>query len=290
VYHSLDTGKTWTSEKISSWPIRSLFRWRGQVIIGVSAYALTPYSLCTQFVAPSLPWNETILPYFQGVGSEAFSGEFCGSGGSVFIAGVQGDKRAAPAIIRKTMSDTTWHVVSTAILLDGTLLGISAPSASVIFACGSNGMIFKTTDGGDTWTASTVPTTRTLNAIYFYSERRGFAVGDSGTIFYTNNGGDLVVDVGKEPSPAPQEFLLGQNYPNPFNAATVISYKLKMKSFITVTVMDLLGREVAMLVNEEKPAGSYSVRWNAANFPSGVYFYRLTAGSFSETKRLSLIR
>jgi len=290
VYHSLDTGKTWASEKISLWSIRSLFRWRGQVIIGVSAYALTPYSLCTQFVAPSLPWNETILPYFQGLGSEAFSGEFCNGGGAVFIVGVQGDKRTAPAIIRKTMSDTTWHVVSTGILLDGTLLGISAPSASVIFACGSNGMIFKTTDGGDTWTVATVPTTRTLNAIYFYSERRGFAVGDSGTIFYTNNGGDIVVDVGKEPSPAPQEFLLDQNYPNPFNPVTVISYQLSVTSFVAVRVYDLLGREVAILVNEEKPAGNYLARWNATNFPSGVYFYRLIAGGFSETKKLSLIK
>jgi hypothetical protein len=151
-------------------------------------------------------------------------------------------------------------------------------------------MIFKTTDGGDTWTAATVPTTRTLNAIYFYSERQGFAVGDSGTIFYTNNGGDIVVDVGKEPSPAPQEFLLDQNYPNPFNSTTVLSYKLKVKSFTTLTVMDLLGREVAILVNEEKPAGSYSVWWNATNFPSGVYFYGLTTEGFSETKKLSLIK
>lgn len=290
VYHSLDTGKTWASEKISLWPIRSLFRWRDQVIIGVSAYALTPYSLCTQAVAPSLPWNETILPYFQGLGSEAFSGEFCNSGGAIFIVGVQGDLRAAPSIIRKTMSDTTWHVVSTGILLDGTLLGISAPSASVIFACGSNGMIFKTTNGGDTWTAATVPTTRTMNAIYFYNERRGFAVGDSGTILYTNNGGGVVVDVGKEPGPAPKEFLLDQNYPNPFNPVTVINYQLAVNSFVTVRVYDLLGREAAMLVNEEKPAGSYTVRWDATHFATGVHFYRLQAGAFSDTKKLLLLK
>ncbi len=290
VYHSLDTGKTWASEKISLWPIRSLFRWRGQVIIGVSAYALTPYSLCTQTVAPSLPWNETILPYFQGLGSEAFSGEFCNGGGAVFIVGVQGDKRAAPAIIRKTMSDTVWTGVSQGILHDGTFYGISAPSTNTIYVCGDGGMLFKSTNGGDTWNSFIGLTSRSLRAISFFDVNHGFAVGDSGTILHTNNGGGVVVDVGKEPNPAPKEFLLDQNYPNPFNAATVISYELKVKGLVTVTIMDLLGREVAILVNEEKSAGSYSVQWNATNFSSGVYFYRLEAGGFSETRKLSLIK
>ena len=80
------------------------------------------------------------------------------------------------------------------------------------------------------------------------------------------------------------------NYPNPFNAVTVISYQLKVKSFTTVTVMDLLGREVAILVNEQKLAGSYSVRWNATNFPSGVYFYHLIAGSQRQVGKMSLVK
>lgn len=80
------------------------------------------------------------------------------------------------------------------------------------------------------------------------------------------------------------------NYPNPFNAVTVISYQLRVKSFTTVTVLDLLGREVAILMNEEQPAGSYSVRWNATNFPSGVYFYHLNAGSERQVGAMSLVK
>lgn len=75
-----------------------------------------------------------------------------------------------------------------------------------------------------------------------------------------------------------------------FNPTTVISYQLPAKSFVSLRVFDMFGREVAMLVNEEKPAGIYRVRWNAEGYSSGVYFYQLEAGSFSQTRKLLLMR
>jgi hypothetical protein len=86
------------------------------------------------------------------------------------------------------------------------------------------------------------------------------------------------------------KFSLQQNFPNPFNSVTVISYQLAVNSFATVRVYDLLGREVATLMNEEKSAGSYTVQWDATHIASGVYFYRLQAGAFSDTKKLLLLR
>ncbi len=88
----------------------------------------------------------------------------------------------------------------------------------------------------------------------------------------------------------PAYFSLSQNYPNPFNPTTVIGYELPVNSLMTVKVFDVLGREVETLVNECQNAGSHSVTLNAANLPSGVYFYRLEAGSFRETKKLVLIK
>jgi hypothetical protein len=85
-------------------------------------------------------------------------------------------------------------------------------------------------------------------------------------------------------------FALEQNYPNPFNLSTVINYQLPLKSYVTMKIFNLLGQETATLVNEKKEAGSYSVRWNAAGVPSGVYFYRLQTGSFIETKRMVLLK
>jgi len=88
----------------------------------------------------------------------------------------------------------------------------------------------------------------------------------------------------------PRHFVLEQNYPNPFNPTTVISYQLSVVSGVNLRVFDLLGREVAVLVNEEKPAGTYSVIWNATGFPSGLYFYALQAGIQRQTKGMMLIK
>jgi hypothetical protein len=87
-----------------------------------------------------------------------------------------------------------------------------------------------------------------------------------------------------------KEFVLGQNYPNPFNPMTTISFYLPSRSFVSLKVFDMLGREVATIVSEEMQAGNYSQQWNAVNISSGVYFYRLQAGSFTETKKLIVLK
>jgi len=88
----------------------------------------------------------------------------------------------------------------------------------------------------------------------------------------------------------PQEFSLEQNYPNPFNPITNINYELSVKSLVRLKVYNTLGEEVAALVNEEKPAGNYSVRFDGSSLPSGVYIYRLTAGNYTAAKKLVLLK
>jgi 7,8-dihydropterin-6-yl-methyl-4-(beta-D-ribofuranosyl)aminobenzene 5'-phosphate synthase len=91
-------------------------------------------------------------------------------------------------------------------------------------------------------------------------------------------------------SQIPQRFKLEQNYPNPFNPTTTIKYSVPKLSFVTIKIYDVLGNEVATLVNEEKAVGAYELNWNATNLPSGVYFYRLQAGDFVETKKMILLK
>jgi len=86
------------------------------------------------------------------------------------------------------------------------------------------------------------------------------------------------------------EFNLFQNYPNPFNPSTVISYQLPVASNVTLKVYDVLGREIATLVNEEKPAGSYEVDFNANGLSSGVYFYTLRLNDKSYSKSMILMK
>jgi len=86
------------------------------------------------------------------------------------------------------------------------------------------------------------------------------------------------------------EFSISQNYPNPFNPSTNIKYTVGNNQFVSIKVYDVLGNEIATLVNEEKPAGNYEVNFNASSLSSGVYFYNLQAGSFVETKKLVLLK
>jgi hypothetical protein len=286
VCHSLDTGKTWTCENISVWPIRSLFAWRGAYIIGLPLFALTPYSLFSKMEFPPSKWNETILPFY-GLGSAAYSGEFCNGGGAGFIVGVQGDFVAAPTIVRKSVSDSVWRSLSTGIPFGGTLLGVSAPSDNVIYICGSGGMMYKSIDGGNSWNASPVPTTRLLSSVYFHNEDRGFAVGDSGLIFFTSHG---TTDVEERGSSLPLKFTLHQNYPNPFNPSTTFEFVLPLASRVSLKIFNVLGQEIATILDDHLAGGIHTVHWIARDFASGIYFYRLQAGGGSLIKKMVLIK
>ncbi|HLP18191.1 MAG TPA: T9SS type A sorting domain-containing protein [Bacteroidota bacterium] len=86
------------------------------------------------------------------------------------------------------------------------------------------------------------------------------------------------------------QFWLSQNYPNPFNPSTSFSFSIPVRTFVSLKVFDALGREVCVVADEELPAGQHIRRWDARSMPSGVYFCRLTAGSFTETKKVMLVR
>jgi hypothetical protein len=85
-------------------------------------------------------------------------------------------------------------------------------------------------------------------------------------------------------------FILEQNFPNPFNPSTSIQYAVSNRQFVSLKVFDVLGKKVATLINEEKPAGSYEVEFQANRLSSGIYFYQLQAGSFTDAKKMILIR
>ena len=107
------------------------------------------------------------------------------------------------------------------------------------------------------------------------------------TIKYTDNS---ATDIESYSDALPDIFLLEQNYPNPFNPTTTIKYSIPEMSKVSLILFNLLGEEIITLVNDEKPAGNYSVNLNAANLPSGVYFYRIHAGNFVETRKMILLK
>ena len=120
---------------------------------------------------------------------------------------------------------------------------------------------------------------RARNAVGFgpYSEVRTFTTG-------------VTTTVDAKTSNLPRHFILHQNYPNPFNPATTIRYALPRKAAVRLVVSDLLGREVAVLVEEEQPAGWHSVTFDASQLPSGVYLYRLEAGDFVQARKMVVLK
>ena len=193
-----------------------------------------------------------------------------------------------------------------------------------------DGVIYQTTNGGDTWFDTLTIAQCPLNKVHFNTINQGIGVGWNGTILKTADGGltwnaqisgttanlngvffiDALTGwaVGENGTilhttnggvsfveeeqidEVPTEYLLSNNFPNPFNPSTKIKYSIPQSSQVTIKVFDILGNEIETLVSEEKPTGAYELNWNAEQLPSGIYFYQLRAGSFIETKKMILLK
>jgi hypothetical protein len=101
---------------------------------------------------------------------------------------------------------------------------------------------------------------------------------------------NLLVGNSNNSTQLPDVFSLEQNYPNPFNPVTKITYSVPKQSLVTIKIYDILGREVAALVNGVNQAGIYEVEWNAMNYASGVYLYKMTAGDYTNVKKMVIIK
>lgn len=152
---------------------------------------------------------------------------------------------------------------------------------------GSFAAIFQLNPAGFLMSGNYTP----VRAGYRYSSDSCFNLASSvnGTGMYAFSGcSGAITGVGN--SETPISFNLSQNYPNPFNPTTKISYSIQRSGFVTLKVFDILGREAAILVNEVKNAGNYSVDFNASGLTSGIYFYKIEANGFSDVKKMMLLK
>jgi len=164
----------------------------------------------------------------------------------------------------------------------------------------NNLIVFKTTHQTNTpWFAANSPGSFFWGAI---SDDGQTVIGSGKAVHarsygYGGNFYNLLIDTAETPlgihnnhGIVPVTYGLSQNYPNPFNPTTIISYNIPSSGSVKLSVYDVLGRELKVLVNEYQKAGEYNVSFDASNLPSGVYFYRITSGNFTDTKKMTLIK
>ncbi len=205
-----------------------------------------------------------------------------------------GTGSSLPNISRTTNGGATWTAVNTGTGVTGygNVKWISNSNTCYLSGgVGTSGVVKKSTNGGLNWTTQSTSGLTGITHFDFYrngSTVWGYAVCSDGTVLKLN---ETVTGV-SEPinTTVPAQYSLEQNYPNPFNPSTTINFSLPTASDVTVKVYNALGYEVMTLVNEYKNAGTHQVIMNASGLTSGIYFYKIEAGNFTATKKLTLIK
>jgi hypothetical protein len=190
--------------------------------------------------------------------------------------------------MRTTDGGDTWTSVITG--TNTTLLGVSTPNGINALAVGSAGAVLVSSDGGASWGTQIVETNLDLFAVHFLDVDRGTIVGNLGIVLRTSLASTPTIVSPFDQPGSLREFDLAQNYPNPFNGATTISFRLSTSRPVSLRIHDLLGREVATLLNGFESAGEYRILWESTSLPSGVYFFCLRVGSSLATKRMVLLK
>ena len=215
----------------------------------------------------------------SGTGSKLREIVFRGTKG--YIVGWNG------AILTTTNNGTNWVDRS---FNSTNFYGVDFSGMDTGYVCGL-GKMYKTVNGGVNWFQQTTPVPDTVNIknVFCITSQIVWAQPCYGNLIYTTNGGS---PLGIQPisNEIPSEYSLDQNYPNPFNPNTKIRFNIPRSSYTKLTIYDVTGRVMAILVNEDLKPGKYEVDWDASHRASGVYYYKLEAEGFSETKKMVLLK
>ena len=208
------------------------------------------------------------------------------------LYGVGATSTSLPMISRTTDGGNSWNSVNIGSGVTGTCYFVWVPGTPVVYILGTNGGIKRSTDNAMTWVTTPTPGVTNLTHFDFYQLGMvvyGYAVSSNGDVIKIADTLNVLTGVNGNLS-IPESFSMSQNYPNPFNPATNIKYSIPQNTFVRIAIFDVLGREVSAPVNEFKQAGNYEVNFNASDLCSGIYYYKINAGSFTDTKKMILIK
>jgi photosystem II stability/assembly factor-like uncharacterized protein len=197
-----------------------------------------------------------------------------------------GDPEYGASVMRSTDGGNFWEYSTLGILWYPVEIGFRT-STEGWAPMGPKLEFLYTSDSGVNWSEIPTPDSTYVTNISFPDSIHGFAVGINGTILrYHYQKPNAVNSLAYGDA----TFSLDQNYPNPFNPVTIINYQLSTESFVSLKVYNVLGKEVSSLVNEEKPAGKFTIKFDGGSLASGIYFYRLNAGNFTQIRKMILLK
>ena len=228
-------------------------------------------------------WDSVFLPY-SNVQTFVYSVTFVGNKGWMI---------SRNNIIYNTLNyGTSWDSLTTLQYNIGETSGsIEFPTLLTGYAGGSDRRLFKTTNGGLSWRQEDISQfgNTGFGGLYAYNDYIVWAVGPTGFILYTENGG--LTESETISNIIPQDYTLYQNYPNPFNPETKIKYNVKQSTSVKLSISDIEGKKLAILVDSYHSPGTYETKFNGTYFASGVYFCVLEAdGEIVSTKKMMLLR
>jgi hypothetical protein len=171
-----------------------------------------------------------------------------------------------------------------------------ANSQGVLFAGTDSAGVFRSTDLGSSWSQVNAGLTdKLIGAVY--NSHQVLAVSPDGYLFAGTQSGvvfrsvkSTLTSVREAGSIEPTRFFIQQNYPNPFNPVTAIRYSVPFRSFVRLAVFNTIGEKCQTLVSKDQEPGEYEVRFDGSRLPSGIYFYRISAGAYTETRKMVLTK
>lgn len=202
---------------------------------------------------------------------------------------------AKATIIKTTDGGKTWFAVATPLVPTPHLISYAPGTTGSYIVVGhpaveNNTGSAVTLDGGSSWTKID---NNSYGLLAFVAPNTGWAVGanriGSFSIFKWS-GKALFTSTLEALNKPVKEGILGQNYPNPFMTTTKINYQISTEEYVTLNVYDILGKQIAILVEEQKPAGSYEVEFKSQDLPGGIYFYHIRAGKYTKVKKMILLK
>ncbi len=273
VYVSTNYGVNWVQSNsgITNTTVRALSLSGGNLFAGTNSGVFLSTDDGTNWTPQGLSGiviNSIAIASIRSVGTDLYAGTNDG----VFLS---------------TNNGSIWTQVNGG--LTDTLISSIVTYGTNVFAGTDSSGVFLSTSNGASWYS--------VNSGLTSTDVVCLAIGDTNLYAGTIGGGvwrrplsQMVTGIEGHSDNVVQTFRLNQNYPNPFNPSTIISYLLAKKSHVTLTIYDVLGRRVATLVNQNENAGSYDVRFDGSALTSGVYFYRLQAAAYSQTRKLLLLK